>query len=207
MKREAVLLPSSEKFIDTWDEIHRSGYFRTMSKSERTAREYFNLGGRADQRDIASVLDIGCGDGSFLRFAAGRSRVVFGTEICPTLFADPLREISAAPIDIADLDKLPTDGYDFVSAINVLEYVETKELALWLVSEMARISKKVSLLSFGERLQCRGSTLDRQRRPTAYWKEVVEHHFGPTSFSKVSVGPERFQPMLCIGECEREEST
>jgi len=197
--RTARILPSTEEYVDFWDEVHRSDALSRISWSELEARKRFRGEGEADKDGILSVLEIGCGRGEFLRFVSSRNRTVFGVEICPFLFSDPLHDLPVAPVDASDLSQFADGSWDLVVAINVLEFVEERDLALWIVAEAARIARVGALLSFGETLRYQGKKLDSPQE-SRYWRALIEHHFHSSKYWTNSIVRGSRPPTLCYAK-------
>lgn len=96
-----------------------------------------------------SVLDIGCGDGAFLAFAASRGFKVAGLEISEKrvrrakIFLSS-RDISADVV-VGDVNKIPFRDKTF-NAVVASEVVEHLPVPLAAVSEMRRVSKPGGLV-------------------------------------------------------------
>lgn len=105
------------------------------------------------------AIDLGCGDGNFVRRLAARSRSVTGIDVSPAM-------ISRAQSLTADLDNvallegdilrapLPEGAFDFVSAIAVLHHVPFAEA----------VSRMAALLRPGGVLAVLGLAVDRSAR-------------------------------------------
>ena len=201
--KTARIAPTTEDYVDLWDEVHRSGDLAGASRSESLARKLFGHNGKAHRDEVYSVLDLGCGEGGFLRYLGSRKFSAFGVDICPTLFSLNLRDLAASPCDIADLSQFSDDSYDMVTGINLLEYLETKDLSLWAVTEMVRISRIGAVISFGEEVAWSGGKLNRVKRGTAWWRGLIEHHFPSCEYSIGSGARKTYQPTVCYAKHER----
>ena len=81
--------------------------------------------------DGASVLDVGCGSGGFLRYLGSErpNATLRGTDISP----QAVREANDSGLDafVADLTREPLDReYDYITAFEVIEHIHEAELAL-----------------------------------------------------------------------------
>jgi len=101
------------------------GNFATLQPGQRA---YLSAEiGRTGLKHIDSVLDIGFGNGNFLRFAKERGWHVVGTETNPEL----LRIGRQHKFDVLGADELaalPGSSFDLITAFDVLEHIPDADL-------------------------------------------------------------------------------
>ena len=100
--------------------------------------------------DGASVLDVGCGSGGFLRYLHGRrpSACLRGTDISPG--AVEVARSSGFDAFVADLTREPLDRkYDYITAFEVIEHIQEAERFLCTLRDATRHQLIVSLPNFG----------------------------------------------------------
>ena len=98
-------------------------------------------------RDDATVLDVGCGHGAHALRAATRARMVLGLDRDPEAIAQARwhrawRKVRNAVFYVADCEAplvdSPTEGYDLVLCLDLLEHVVNRDQ---LLSEIRRVLK------------------------------------------------------------------
>lgn len=111
--------------------------FGRLSPAE--AAVYDAMIGRAGRRfeSGARVLEVGFGDGAFLRFAAGRGWRVSGVEVQPVL-VDVARRAGFDVWHAATLEAVETASVDLLVAFDVLEHLGPSELVAFM-REVARV--------------------------------------------------------------------
>jgi ubiquinone/menaquinone biosynthesis C-methylase UbiE len=94
-------------------------------------------------REVASVLDVGCGDGRLTNRLVERHERVVGVDIAP----EALRHVDAET-HVAPVTELPfaDRSFDLVLCTEVLEHLEDRELARAL-GELSRVAGRHVLLS------------------------------------------------------------
>jgi 2-polyprenyl-3-methyl-5-hydroxy-6-metoxy-1,4-benzoquinol methylase len=93
------------------------------------------------RRDI-SLLDVGFGNGSLMKWARDRSVKVSGVEINENLIA----EAKAVGIDVYNsLDLIPPDSFEYITFMDVLEHLDSSEIDKTFI-EAKRIIKQEGVL-------------------------------------------------------------
>jgi len=89
------------------------------------------------------VLDVGCADGSYVRFLRRRGYDAYGVDL---LFDDAWRGEDEALFKTGDICRLPykDNAFDTVIAFEVLEHIKDVDKAL---SELYRVTKKTVIIS------------------------------------------------------------
>lgn len=79
-----------------------------------------------------SLLDVGCGSGTFLRSAADRGAEVTALDASPGLAAHARKRVPGARIEVGDSQFLPFEdaSYDVVTGINSFQYAADPRAAL-----------------------------------------------------------------------------
>lgn len=90
------------------------------------------------------VLDAGCGEGLFLKYAERRGYESYGVDISPVAVQIARRGLTRSSIALADVVCLPFRDYafDVVTCFDVLEHVLEPQVALF---EMARVTARGGL--------------------------------------------------------------
>jgi len=85
------------------------------------------------------VLDVGCGSGGFLAFAAGLGAAVAGADPAPGMVAVARRTAPVADVRAGDAERLPWPdaSFDVVTAFNALQFAADPAVAL---AELARVA-------------------------------------------------------------------
>lgn len=117
-------MPNEEELVaarGSLDRLHRPAYSR--SDCENRARRYLRgLGAHA--RPGARLLDVGCGDGSFLALASASGLKCTGVDIAPW---DGLRDVLGPDVRVLEggIESVQPDGerFDLVTASHVIEHV------------------------------------------------------------------------------------
>ena len=115
---------SSSDYV-AWKGWVDGGSFATLGPGDA---QYFSAELREARRNRAlhDVLEIGYGNGTFLRFCADNGWHVVGTELLPELVAAG----TAAGFDARDADDvadLPDGGFDLVVAFDVFEHIDPEQ--------------------------------------------------------------------------------
>ncbi|MCU1424488.1 MAG: SAM-dependent methyltransferase, partial [Microbacteriaceae bacterium] len=86
------------------------------------------------------VLDVGCGSGEFLAFAAGLGSTVAGIDPAPGMIALAGAKAPTADLREGSVEALPwpASQFDVVTAINALQFADDTRTAL---AEMARVTR------------------------------------------------------------------
>lgn len=86
-------------------------------------------------------LDIGCGLGSILEVSAERGYRTFGTDISPYAVAETRRRVPKATLDVcpAEDQPFPSDSFDLISVLDVLEHLEDPRRSLLEVQRLLRV--------------------------------------------------------------------
>lgn len=98
-----------------------------------------------------SVIDLGCGRGTLLRWLRAKGYKTFGTEIADWLLSPygDLYGLLVKNLSYEQLDQLQDNTYDIVISNDVIEHIDSEDLVISSLSHMARISKKYVLVSTG----------------------------------------------------------
>jgi 2-polyprenyl-3-methyl-5-hydroxy-6-metoxy-1,4-benzoquinol methylase len=95
--------------------------------------------------DVKSILDVGCGEGTFLNMLArlGRANTIVGLDVSEVA----LRYIRGQKIR-ANAEKLPFENgsFDLVNCLEVLEHLK-QEAFIRAVGEIKRVAKKYIIVS------------------------------------------------------------
>lgn len=100
--------------------------------------------------DGASVLDVGCGSGGFLRYLLSQrpNARARGTDISPQAVAEA--RDSGLDTFVADLTREPLDReYDYITAFEVIEHIQEAEKALVTMRDATRHLLIMSLPNIG----------------------------------------------------------
>lgn len=91
------------------------------------------------------LLDVGCGQGDFLRYARSRGLLIAGVEPDPPT-AEQARRASGGDVRVAEVGELPwPDGsFDLVTSFNALQFADDTDAGL---AEMARVTREGGLVA------------------------------------------------------------
>ncbi len=109
------------------------------------------IAGAAGIGDGTSVLDLGCGDGSFCAFAARRGAIVHGVDAEPDAIADALEAVPGADLRLGLMESLPwaDASFDVVTSFNALQYALDPEVALIEASRVTRPDGRIAVCKWG----------------------------------------------------------
>jgi SAM-dependent methyltransferase len=98
-----------------------------------------------------SLLDLGCGDGSFCAFAAHRGATVHGIDAEPDAVADALRVVPNGDFRLGMMESLPwgDELFDVVTAFNAVQYALDPELALIEAARVVRPRGRIGVCKWG----------------------------------------------------------
>lgn len=98
-----------------------------------------------------SVLDLGCGDGAFCAFAAGRGATVHGLDVEPDAIAEAREAVPGADLRLGMMESLPWPdaSFDVVTSFNALQYALDTEMALTEASRVARPDGRIAICKWG----------------------------------------------------------
>jgi SAM-dependent methyltransferase len=101
--------------------------------------------------DGTALLDLGCGDGGFLRFAADRGATVHGLDVEPEAIGKALEVMPDADLRLGLMEHLPWgDGaFDVVTSFNAMQYALDPELALGEACRVVRSGGRVAVCKWG----------------------------------------------------------
>jgi SAM-dependent methyltransferase len=101
--------------------------------------------------DGTSLLDLGCGDGAFCAFAAGRGAIVHGLDVEPDAIAEALETVPGADLRLGLMESLPwaDASFDVVTSFNGLQYALDPELALAEAARVLRPSGRIAVCKWG----------------------------------------------------------
>jgi SAM-dependent methyltransferase len=99
-----------------------------------------------------SALDIGCGTGVFLRFAADRGAKVTGIDASEALAALARERVPEARIDVGDMEALPYEGdsFDLVTGFTSFFFAEDMVAALREAGRVAKAASPVVIQVWGD---------------------------------------------------------
>jgi SAM-dependent methyltransferase len=98
-----------------------------------------------------SLLDIGCGDGGFCVFAAGRGAIVHGLDAEPDSVAQAMDAVAGGDFRLGLMETLPWPdaSFDTVTAFNALQYALDPDLAAIEAARVTRIGGRVAICKWG----------------------------------------------------------
>lgn len=101
--------------------------------------------------EATSLLDLGCGDGSFCAYAARRGAVVHGLDAEPDAIADALEALPGAEFRLGLMESLPWPdaSFDVVTSFNALQYALDPEVALTEAARVARRDGRIAICKWG----------------------------------------------------------
>lgn len=132
--------------------------------------------------NIESLLDVGCGDGSFCYDMVTKFNVkkAYGIDIA-SVALDLVKKHENIIYFDAEAKKIPLEdnSVDFITSFDVLEHVLPNDVDL-VIEEFNRVSKIGLLLTIahdvsGEEVD--GSNMHMTVMPLEWWKEKLEKHF------------------------------
>lgn len=108
----------------------------------------------ADAAGVAagtSLLDLGCGDGGFCAFAAGRGATPHGIDADPDAIGQALTALPDRDFRLGLIESLPwpEDSFDVATAFNVVQYALDPDLALAEAARVVRPSGRVAVCKWG----------------------------------------------------------
>ena len=100
----------------------------------------------------ARVLDIGCGAGEFLAYAAGRGAEVAGVDPAPGMVALARARVPGRPVAVAGFEDLPAPErrFDVAAAFNALQFADDPETALRRVAEVVAPGGRIGIANWAE---------------------------------------------------------
>lgn len=98
-----------------------------------------------------TVLDLGCGAGTFCRLAADSGATVTGIEAAPAFVEIARERVPEGHFDVGDIQALPyeDDAFDRVTAFNSLQFVPDPSIALAEIGRVARPGARLYILVWG----------------------------------------------------------
>jgi SAM-dependent methyltransferase len=98
------------------------------------------------------VLDVGCGAGEFLDFAAGRGAEVSGVDPAPGMVALARARVPGASVHVAGFEDLPDPRrrFDVVTAFNALQFAEDPHDALQRVQRVVEPGGRIAIANWAE---------------------------------------------------------
>jgi ubiquinone/menaquinone biosynthesis C-methylase UbiE len=129
-----LLTSDDEQLRAAYDKLHARHSFRA------TPGYYQGLLSMLPTESGHSLLDVGCGSGGLLRYAADTGLVVSGVDISEVGLGQARSRVPSADLRVARAEELPfADGsFDLVSCTGSLEHVSDIDRA---VREMSRVAK------------------------------------------------------------------
>ena len=170
-----IAIPDPTDQIDTHEDIHQDihdwlmrgmveirGRHVTSTQASLAAYNGLHAAGHLVQRDSfykwlvsllsplpnKRLLDVSCGQGGLLRFAAAARLRAFGLDLSPTAIEKVVERVSELGTDVAmnvgDAERLPygDNTFDYVTNIGSLEHYLRPR---WAVREMSRVLKPEGL--------------------------------------------------------------
>jgi SAM-dependent methyltransferase len=115
------------------------------------AAAWQTVAGAAGVGPGTSLLDLGCGDGEFCAFAAGRGAKVHGLDVEPDAIARAQEAVPGADLRLGLMENLPWDDASFnvVTAFNALQYALDVEMALNEAVRVARPDGRIAICKWG----------------------------------------------------------
>lgn len=161
--------------------LYDPDYYRPWSAQTRLRERIW----RERVREVATLspppgrlLDVGCGDGSFLREAAGEGWTVTGTEFSPA--GAQIARAAGVPVFTGELHeaRLPGEGFDVITCWHVIEHVSDPRR---LLDEMYRLLTPGGVLvlatpNLDDRVFRLAYLLVRRRQPRRYEPDEREVH-------------------------------
>ncbi len=116
-----------------------------------TAAAWEAVADAAGVGDGTSLLDLGCGDGSFCAFAAARGAVVHGIDVEPDAVACALEAVPGADFRLGLMENLPwpDSSFDVITAFDSLQYALDPEMALIEASRVLRADGRIAVCKWG----------------------------------------------------------
>jgi SAM-dependent methyltransferase len=153
----------------------------------------------ADAAGVGSgtrVLDVGCGTGEFLAFAAGLGAVVSGVDPAPGMVALARTRVPGASIEVAGFEDLtaPALPFDVVTAFNALQFADDPEAALRLAARVVAPGGRIAIANWAEAEQ---NDLERIEAAIA---EAVGDEPVPESELRLPGGLERLFAAAGLGD-------
>lgn len=133
---------------DVYSRLHQNTQYGDCSSDEKRAKEALTVL-RLSLPPKGTVLDLGCGRGKLLKLLKEHQFKPTGIEFDPWLIAHDLRKLPVRQGDIKDLSWATDKSFDACVAIDVLEHLEDFETAQKVMAEMARIARRVIIVSVG----------------------------------------------------------
>jgi SAM-dependent methyltransferase len=123
--------------------------------------------GRAGFEPGWSVLDVGCGAGAFLRFAAGRGAVPAGIDASRELIAFARARLPEADLRVGDMEALPweDDTFDLVTGFNAFFFADDMVAALREAGRVAKPGAPVVIQVWGAHDRCELEAMKQVARP------------------------------------------
>lgn len=128
-----------------YDKLYREDYGKGGTSSHRLTLSTI---ARFKEKEIKTVLDVGCGRGLLIKELLARDLDVTGTEIVPVLFAKELRKLPVVMCAVQHLqDEFPGRQFDAVLAVDVLDHLSNEENVRVAVEQMGLLASKVVIAS------------------------------------------------------------
>ena len=116
-----------------------------------TAAAWEAVADAAGVGDGTSLLDLGCGDGSFCVFAAARGAVAHGIDVEPDAVACALEAVPGADFRLGLMENLPwpDSSFDVITAFDSLQYALDPEMALIEAARVLRADGRIAVCKWG----------------------------------------------------------
>ena len=98
-----------------------------------------------------SLLDLGCGNGTFCAFAADRGAMVHGLDAEPDSIAQAMDAVPSGEFRLGMMETLPWSdaSFDVVTTFNAMQYALDPELAMAEASRVVRIGGRLAVCKWG----------------------------------------------------------
>ncbi|MFC0681709.1 class I SAM-dependent methyltransferase [Lysobacter korlensis] len=98
------------------------------------------------------VLDIGCGAGEFVAYAAGLGAEVSGVDPAPGMVSRARARVPGASIEVAGFEELPRPErpFDVATAFNALQFAEDPVTALRRTADVVAAGGRIAIANWAE---------------------------------------------------------
>lgn len=184
-KNQIGLYYQSDEYISHTDS--KKGIFNKVYQSVRnfSIRQKLNLVKKYSQQSNGTILDYGCGTGTFLHFMKLNGWNVAGIEPDPSAQKKAAELISQQVFNPDHLRSLESNCFDVVTLWHVLEHVHELETT---IADLKRILKQNSILVIAVPNHLSWDAIHYKEYWAAY--DVPRHlyHFNPESMHQLLVG-------------------
>lgn len=155
------------------EEIYDESFYSTQAEeSYKSALEILNLLSKFNNNPIKSVLDVGCGVGTWLKAWQDIDKDVEITgidvnQLGEELLYIPRKCIIESNLTNADIELLRDKRYDLVESLEVGEHLSSEDAD----SYVSLLSKYSDLILFSAAIPCQTGTHHINEQPPQYWNE------------------------------------